>query len=132
MKKNPSRSICIAVALIMALLPASAAFATSTSDQIKEVEQEQKTTKDQLGHTQDTIEQLKDSKEAIQNSLNNLNDQLDEKNEEISDIEDQIAEGGAHRHFHQADVIDLAAEREYFGAAALFRAVFCKGFEAFS
>ena len=92
MKKNPSRSICIAVALIMALLPASAAFATSTSDQIKEVEQEQKTTKDQLGHTQDTIEQLKDSKEAIQNSLNNLNDQLDEKNEEISDIEDQIAE----------------------------------------
>ena len=84
-------TICIAVAFIFAVTPVCT-YATSTSDQIKKVENEQKNTKNKLGQTQSTINQLKDSKQAIQNSLNNLNDQLDEKEGEISDIEVQITE----------------------------------------
>lgn len=93
MRKTSLKPLSVTIALTLALLPASSAFASaSTSDQIKEVEKEQQATKNQLGETQTTINQLKDSKEAIQNSLDNLNDQLDEKNEEISEIEQQIAE----------------------------------------
>ncbi|MCR5774516.1 MAG: cell wall hydrolase [Lachnospiraceae bacterium] len=89
MKKSFRNLLCILLAVSLAT-PVSA-YATSTSDKIKEVEKEQQNTKEQLGETQSTIDQLKDSKQAIQNSLNNLNDQLDEKEEEMSDIEDQIA-----------------------------------------
>ena len=88
MKLNKIACIVITASL---LLPSARAMATSTSDQIKQVEQEQQSTKEQLGQAQNTIEDLKDSKQAIQKSLNNLNEQLDEKSEEMDNIEDQIA-----------------------------------------
>ncbi len=91
MKRYLRKSIYIVIATILAVLPASTSYATTTSDKIKQVEKEQETTKDKLGQAQSTINQLRDSKQAIQNSLKNLNDQLDEKTEEISDIEGQIA-----------------------------------------
>ncbi|MBQ9360985.1 MAG: cell wall hydrolase [Lachnospiraceae bacterium] len=91
MKRYLRKSIYIMIAMILAVLPASTSYATTTSDKIKQVEKEQETTKDKLGQAQSTINQLRDSKQAIQNSLKNLNDQLDEKAEEISDIEGQIA-----------------------------------------
>lgn len=91
MRKSFRNLICIVLTAALVGMPISTSYATSTSDQIKQVEKEQENTKNQLGQAQSTINQLKDSKQAIQNSLNNLNDQLDEKTEEISDIEEQIA-----------------------------------------
>ncbi len=90
MRKKLKELMCVIIAASL-ILPSVNAMATSTSDQIKEVEKEQQSTKDKLGQTQDTLDQLKDSKQAIQQSLNNLNQQLDEKSEEMGDIEDQIA-----------------------------------------
>ena len=87
MKINKIACIVITASL---LLPSARAMATSTSDQIKQVEQEQQSTKEQLGQAQNTIEDLKDSKQAIQKSLNNLNEQLDEKSEEMDNIENDL------------------------------------------
>ena len=39
-----------------------------------------------------------------------------------ADVEDDLAQGGAHGHFHQAGVVDLAGQGEHLGALALFRA----------
>ena len=90
MRKQLNKLICVFIAATL-MLPSVTVMATSTSDQIKQVEKEQQSTKDKLGQTQSTLDQLKDSKQAIQKSLNNLNEQLDEKSEEMGNIEDQIA-----------------------------------------
>lgn len=90
MRKQLTKLICVFIAATL-MLPSVTVMATSTSDQIKQVEKEQQNTKDKLGQTQDTLDQLKDSKQAIQKSLNNLNEQLDEKSEEMGNLEEQIA-----------------------------------------
>lgn len=39
-----------------------------------------------------------------------------------ADFLDDFAQGGAHRDFNQAGMLDFAAEREYLGALGFFRA----------
>ncbi len=90
MRKKLLQLMCTMVVMSL-VLPSVSVMATSTSDEIKQVEKEQQTTKKQLGQAQDTLDQLKDSQEAIQKSLNNLNEQIDTKSEEMGDIEEQIA-----------------------------------------
>ena len=113
MSDKARKLICALLAVILFTEPFYGglmnAYATSTTDKIKQAEQEKKNAEQQLGQTQSTLNQLKDSKKAIQNSLNNLNEQLDETSDKMDDLQAQIDE-------KQANI--EAVEKEYEDAVA--------------
>ena len=113
MSDKARKLICALLAVILFTEPFyggfMSAYATSTTDKIKQAEQEKKNAEQQLGQTQSTLNQLKDSKKAIQNSLNNLNEQLDETSDKMDDLQAQIDE-------KQANI--EAVEKEYEDAVA--------------
>lgn len=113
MSDKARKLICALLAVILFTEPfyggLMSAYATSTTDKIKQAEQEKKNAEQQLGQTQSTLNQLKDSKKAIQNSLNNLNEQLDETSDKMDDLQAQIDE-------KQANI--EAVEKEYEDAVA--------------
>ncbi len=96
MNRPARKLICAILAITVIISPVfsglTSAYATSTTEKIKEAEQEQKNTQQQLGQTQGTLNQLKESKQAIQKSLNNLNEQLDETSSKMDDLQAQIDE----------------------------------------
>lgn len=66
--------------------------ATSTSDKLKQVQQEKKSTEQKKDSAESSLADLKEEKTGLQSYLNNLNDDLTEATNELERIEKLIAE----------------------------------------
>lgn len=66
--------------------------ATSTQDQLNQVQQEKNELEDKLEEANDNLEDLKDTHSSLKGELNNLNEQLSEVSENLENLEQQIAD----------------------------------------
>lgn len=64
--------------------------ATSTKDQLNQVQQEKDELEDKLEETNDNLEDLKETHSSLQGELNNLNDQLSQVSANLEELEQQI------------------------------------------
>ena len=91
MMKIAKRICCFFLTVIMlAALMYQTVQAETTSDKIKNAQEQQKQTENKLDETQDTLDTLKDSKQALESSLDNLNDQLTDVSDKLAAIEQQM------------------------------------------
>ncbi len=69
--------------------------ATSTSDKLRQVQQDKKETEQKKNNVQNNLDDLKEEKTGLQSYLNNLNAQLESATGELARIEQLIAEKNA-------------------------------------
>lgn len=91
MKKTIKKIGCFLVALIMTMdMFSQSISAETTSDKIKNAQEQKKQTENKLDETKDTLDTLKDSKVALEGSLNKLNSELTKVSDKLADIETQM------------------------------------------
>lgn len=67
-------------------------YATSTSDKLRQVQQEKKATEQKKNNAKDNLDDLKEEKTGLQSYLNNLNADLTEATNELAKLEQLIEE----------------------------------------
>ncbi len=85
----------IAIALVMAILVASApetVRATSTQEKLDKAKQEKQETESALQQTKENIAGMQGEKDSLQGQLSILNDNLEEVSQNLSDLEERIAD----------------------------------------
>lgn len=93
MKKRRNFGIFLLVLCILfGNMQGSEVNATSTSDKLRQVQQEKKKTEQKKNDAKDNLEDLKEEKIGLQSYLNNLNADLTSATDELARIEELIAE----------------------------------------
>ncbi len=123
--------LCAAVGAgsLSSALPVQAA--KSTSEKLKEAQQNQKDTEKKLDNTTDRIDDLKDTKEGLQSDLKSLNSQLSTVSDKIAEIEAKEADKEAEIE-ETSKALDAAEEQQaaqYEYIKARIRVVYEKGKE---
>lgn len=89
--KKWKRAVTLLLVFVLFIISSLTVYATSsTSDMIKQKEQEKKDTESDLQDTKDQIDDLKNQKGGLETDLNNLNSELSKVNDKIEELSTQI------------------------------------------
>ena len=89
--KKWKRAVTLLLVFVLFIISSLTVYATSsTSDMIKQKEQEKKDTESDLQDTKDQIDDLKNQKGGLETDLNNLNSERSKVNDKIEELSTQI------------------------------------------
>lgn len=82
----------LVLALFIAAVPISYAYASTTKEQLEQAEEENKQTELQLNETKEDLEDLREVKDTLEGELDDLNDKLTQVSNNLSELEQQIVD----------------------------------------
>ncbi|MBD5106024.1 MAG: cell wall hydrolase [Lachnospiraceae bacterium] len=91
-KRRIFGAFLLALCLLLSSMQGYEVKATSTSDKLRQVQQDKKETEQKKNNAQNNLDDLKEEKTGLQSYLNNLNSQLESATDELARIEQLIAE----------------------------------------
>lgn len=97
--------------LLLQMMP-SAVYAKTTSEKLKEAEQEKQETEGKLSETEGRLEGLKNSKTQLQGQLSELNDNLEEISRKLEELEDKLRDKEDRIEKKTQELSDLSEEME--------------------
>ncbi|MCM1162021.1 MAG: cell wall hydrolase [Roseburia sp.] len=91
-KRRIFGAVLLALCILLCSMQRQEVNATSTSDKLRQVQQDKKETEQKKNAAQSNLEDLKEEKTGLQSYLNNLNADLSSATDELARIEQLIAE----------------------------------------
>ncbi len=110
-RKLRSRSLFLAMILLLCAVPIAPSFAKTTQEKLEEAQQQQQETQEQLDEAKDNLSSLEGERNELQEELSSLNDQLNEVSDNLEELEEQIEEKEAEIEQTRAD-LEVARAQE--------------------
>lgn len=92
MKGKRNVTACMALLLLLALLPVTVYATEETRQKITQAEEEKKATESKLNETEENLDKLNEQKDSLQGALSTLNTELSQVSNNLSDLETKITD----------------------------------------